>query len=127
MGKLGKVALSVGVVLVGLAAIPIVVEWIHLSPTHRDAKLLAMSGEARALMPLGHQDWLGVPKNRWPHTTASLDPQWVQTYNWGIEVEISGFFDGGWGYHIVTDGGAPPWPIECYENLGHGVYWHDPC
>ena len=128
MGRLGKIALGVGVGLIGLAAIPIIVEWIRRTPTHNDAKLMAMNAEAHALMTPGlTQDWHGVPKSRWPLTIASFDPQWVRVYQWGVEVEIEGFFDGGWGYHIVTKGGTPPMPIECYENLGRGIYWHDPC
>jgi hypothetical protein len=128
MGKLGKIALGIGTGLIALAAIPITVFWVRHSPTHNDAQLIAINAEAHTLMALGPtKDWRGVPKNRWPPTIASFDPQWVSVDDWGVEIEIEGFFDGGWGYHIVPDGKKPPMPPGCYQNLGRGIYWHGPC
>lgn len=128
MGRLGKISLSVGLGLIALSAIAIVAVWIRHTPTRNDAKLMAMNAEARRLMPLRTSlDWNGVPKNRWPGTIASLNPQWVQLYPWGVEVQIEGFFDGGWGYHILLNGRELPMPKECYEDLGRSIYWHGPC
>lgn len=128
MGKLRKTGLGLGVGLIVLAAIAAITWWLRHTPTHSDAKLKAMSAEARTLMALGPtEDWPGVPKSRWPPTIASLDPQWVGVHDWGVDIEIESFFDGGWGYDILANSGKPPMPIECYQNLGRGIYWHGPC
>jgi hypothetical protein len=127
MGKLGKATLGLGVGLIVLAAMPIIAWWIRHSPTHNDAKLMAIYAEAHTLMALGPTGSQGLPKNRWPPTIASLNPQWVRVADWGVDVEIEYFFDGGWGYDIVPIGRKPPMPIECYQNLGRGIYWHDSC
>jgi len=128
MGKLGKVAIWTGLAVIVLAAIPVVAIWRRHSPTHDDVQLKAINAEARTLMARGPtRDWRGVPQNRWPATIANLKPEWVKVNNWGVEVEIESYFDGGWGYDVVPNGAKPPMPIQCYRSLGRGIYWHDPC
>jgi len=128
MGRRGKVLLGIVVALIMLAAVLAIAWRVRHSPTHDEVKLGAISKESRTLVALSStQGWRNIPKDRWPPTIASLNPQWVRVENRGVEVLIEGFFDGGWGYDIVLDGGKPPMPMECYQSLGRGIYWHGPC
>ena len=102
--------------------------WYRQTPTHNEAKLKALSDEARTLVARGPADeTLRIPEKLWPPTIARLHPEWVRVFPWGVDVEMVSFFDGGWGYDIVTESKQLPMPIECYENLGRGIYWHGPC
>lgn len=132
MGKLRRTLLVIGaglgVFFAAACAMTIIWMWWRHTPTRSETKLLAISAEARGLMARGWtKDSNRLPTTLWPPTIAGLDPEWVGVSDWGVEVEIESYFDGGWGYDIVPAGKNPPMPIKCYENLGRGIYWHGPC
>jgi hypothetical protein len=38
------------------------------------------------------------PKAQWPHTIASLEPDFVMINADGVHITTRTYFDGGWGY-----------------------------
>jgi len=112
-------------------------------PIRDPERLKALNAEARVLIAkkfVPTKKWtegannvfdngnIDLRKSDWPPAIASLSPE-IVTVEPGRSVEIITvvYFDGGWGYDIVPGGGEPPMPIECYEKLGWGIYWHGPC
>lgn len=73
------------------------------------------------------EHWVEVPKNQLPRVIASLDPEMVTVYDWGVDIMVRPDFDGGWGYHVARDKRDLPMPAECYSEVAAGVFWHDPC
>ncbi len=100
-------------------------------PTSDPVKLTAIETEAVALMAMHPatppRHYTRVPKNQWPATIASLQPELVTVHKWGVDVLIKPHFDGGWGYHIVRQRRDLPMLDECYLEVSHGVFWHGPC
>jgi hypothetical protein len=62
-----------------------------------------------------------------PPAIASLRPEFVTVYNWGVDIPIKLFFDGGWGYHVARDRRDLPMSDGCYSEVSQGIFWHGPC
>lgn len=48
-------------------------------------------------------------------------------HQWGLDIVVKSYFDGGWGYHITDQARELPMPEGCYTKLAEDVFWHDPC
>ncbi|WP_204338133.1 hypothetical protein, partial [Proteus mirabilis] len=68
-----------------------------------------------------------VPENQLPPVAASLHPEWVTVHEWGVDIVIKPYFDGGWGYHVARSRRDLPMLDGCYSEVGQGVFWHGPC
>lgn len=100
-------------------------------PVYESARLRAVKSESERLMETHAPDpverWAEVPQSEWPPAIASLRPEMVILRPRQVHIIIKPFFDGGWGYEIPRreeDLGMLP---ECYQDLGHGIFWHGPC
>lgn len=98
-------------------------------PISDPSTLNAIKAEADILdtRSIPSQGWAEVPKNEWPVAIASLGPERVAVYQWGVSILIRPGFDGGWGYDIPRKSEQPPMPLECYSEPSPGVFWHSPC
>lgn len=100
-------------------------------PVSNAAQLAAIRVEAKDLMatrPLEHLGkWGRVPKEQWPATIAGLHPKHVTVDEWGVDILIKPYFDGGYGYEVPRSKADLRMPASCYSELSQGVYWHDPC
>lgn len=100
-------------------------------PVYEPAKLRAVKSESERLMATHALDpverWAEVPQNEWPPAIASLRPKMVILRPGQVHIIIKPFFDGGWGYEIPRREKDLGMPQECYQNLGQGIFWHDPC
>ncbi len=67
-----------------------------------------------------------VPKDKWPHTIASLNPMWITIFANGCDIQIKPMFDGGWGYFVPRTKSIPPAHEGRFSDLGYGVYWYHP-
>lgn len=94
-------------------------------PTNDPGKLKAIRAESQMLMR-SHPVDANVPKAQWPHTIASLEPEFVWIKPDGVLIQTKPFFDGGWGYYIPTREREMPEPVPRYEKLGQGIYWWHP-
>lgn len=100
-------------------------------PVSNPETLTAVRAEAQALMtthtPEQPGNWRTVPKPQWPSVVASLRPEDVTVYPWGVDVTIKSGFDGGWGYQVPRRKSDLPMPAACYLQPSEGVFWHAPC
>ncbi len=100
-------------------------------PVSDPARLAAIGNEAQALTarypakPPEH--YSSIPKNLWPTAIARLRPDRVIVHEWGVDILIKPFFDGGWGYHVGRSKRDLPMPEGCYSEVGAGIFWHGPC
>lgn len=99
-------------------------------PISDPVKLQAVKTESQSLAarhPMtSAQRSIEVPKSEWPPAIASLHPEIVWIHQWGVNITIKSYFDGGWGYDIPRAGHQPRMPAECYTEPSQGVFWHDP-
>lgn len=70
---------------------------------------------------------ISVPKSHWPPTIAGLEPHAVTVFNWGLDISVKPYSDGGWGYQVTPGKRDLPMPAKCYSELVDGLYWHGPC
>jgi hypothetical protein len=121
--------LQIGVLIVVLAALGIYLAVPH--PTRNDAELKAIAAASERLMaayPLeGAQRYADVPKEKWPPAIAGLKPESVTVYPGMVDITTRPFFDGGWGYGFARNKRNLTMLVECWSELGYGVYWHGPC
>jgi hypothetical protein len=100
-------------------------------PTRNPATLHAIRSEAAALMATHPvkppNDWANVPEKQWPAAIASLKPEHVTVYRWGVDIVVKPSFDGGWGYQIARNRKDLPNPQGCYSKVYGGVFWYGPC
>lgn len=100
-------------------------------PTHNPWKLRAIGVEAASLAahhPVSPtRQSISIPANEWPPNIASLKPEFVTVFSWGVDITVKPYFDGGWGYQIARNKRDLPMPEECYSDLGQGIFWHGPC
>ncbi|WP_133495148.1 hypothetical protein [Stakelama pacifica] len=68
-----------------------------------------------------------IPKAKWPPAIATLKPYSVTVRHGMVDITTKPFFDGGWGYGFAVDKQDLAMLVECWSELGHGVYWHGPC
>lgn len=100
-------------------------------PISDPVKLSAIRAEAEVLRkrhpiePPRH--WVNLPKSQWPPVIASLKPESVTVFQWGINISIKPYFDGGWGYHVSRSRRELPMLEGCYSEISDGVFWHGPC
>lgn len=123
------VTLVVLAVLAALAIPVLLARWPW--PISDPVRLKAIEAEAQALMathparPPAH--YARVPESQLPPVIASLHPEWVTVHEWGVDIVIKPYFDGGWGYHVARSRRDLPMFDGCYSEVGHGVFWHGPC
>jgi len=100
-------------------------------PVSDPEKLEAIRAEAQALMnthlPKQPSNWENVPEKQWPSVIASLRPEDVTAYTWGVDITTKAGFDGGWGYQVPRGKSELPMPAGCYSEPIQGVFWHSPC
>jgi hypothetical protein len=100
-------------------------------PISDPAKLKAIRAEAQALMnthrPQQPSMWISVPKEHWPRAIASLRPEGVTVFPWGVDIRVKAGLDGGWGYEVPRRNSDLPMPEACYSEPSEGVFWHGPC
>ncbi len=94
-------------------------------PTRDPTKLEAIRAEAQMLMNAYPVD-ADPPRARWPHTIASLAPEFVTIDPDGVHITTRAYFDGGWGYFVPRDAHVPPEPAGRFEEAGQGIYWWHP-
>lgn len=95
-------------------------------PTRDWQMLRDIHAEALALEGPRLQSWTSLPKTRWPPGIASLRPESVSISADGVDILMSPYFDGGWGYFIPFDDSSSPEPRGRYEPAGEGIYWYHP-
>ena len=121
--------LSAGIAIAILVAIGIYSAFPH--PTYDQTELKALAAESQQLIstnPLnGAGQSVDVPKDNWPPVIASLKPVSVHVHYKMVDITTHHGFDGGWGYGFTTDKQHLTMLVECWSDLGHGVYWHGPC
>jgi hypothetical protein len=100
-------------------------------PTHDQAQLKAIAAESLHLMTAYPLDpsapRADIPKGGWPPAIAKLEPSSVTVRHGMVDITTKPFFDGGWGYGFAPDKQDLTMLVECWSELGHGVYWHGPC
>lgn len=100
-------------------------------PTHNQTELAAIKAESQRLMAAYPLRWpeqyANVPKDKSPPVIASLKPVSVTVRNGMVDITMREYFDGGWGYGFASNKRDLTMLVECWSELGHGVYWHDPC
>ena len=70
---------------------------------------------------------MSIPRAQWPPAIASLKPAFVTVQEWGVDIDVKPYFDGGWGYQIPRNKRDLPKPAGCYSEPGPDVFWHGPC
>lgn len=124
-----KGCLRIVLPIIVLIAVAIYCAFPH--PTHNQAQLKALAADSRHLMasyPLGSSEQSAhVPKGKWPPSIAKLEPYSVTVRHGMVDIATKPFLDGGWGYGFATDKQDLSMLVECWSELGHGVYWHGPC
>ncbi len=120
------------IVLATLLAYGALLLFSHLPwPVSDRERLAAIRSEAQALaarypaMPPEH--YSSIPESQWPATIAGLHPEMVTVYEWGVDITVKPFFDGGWGYQIGRSKRELPMFEGCYSEVSRGVFWHGPC
>jgi hypothetical protein len=111
--------------LASLAALALLVGCTQ--PTHDPATLNAIKAESERLIAAnpGTTDVI-VPKTKWPHAIAALDPEAVTVSPNGVDVLVKPHFDGGYGYFVPARDQVLPEPVERFSAIGQGVYWYRP-
>ena len=123
ISRLGCGGLAVLAALLLLSSCP--------GPTYNPGVLKAIKTESEMLAashpikPSEH--WVHVPESEWPPVIASLKPEWVTVYRWGVDIYVIPFFDGGWGYQVGRSKQDLPMLPGCYSEPSPGVFWHGPC
>ena len=121
--------LSIAIPVVLLIAVGIYSSFPH--PTQDQATLRLVAAEARHLLkarPLNSKvQSTVIPKDQWPSTIATLKPYSVIVRTGMVDITITPFFDGGWGYGFATDSRNLTMLAQCWSELGKDVYWHGPC
>jgi poly(3-hydroxybutyrate) depolymerase len=124
-----KGCLSIGAAITILVALGIYCAFPH--PTYDQTELKAIAAESQRLMvayPVGPTAQSAhVPKDKWPPAISSLKPYSVVVRHGMVDITTKPFFDGGWGYGFATDKRNLTMLVECWSELGQGVYWHGPC
>ena len=121
--------LRIGAALAVLIAIGIYCAFPH--PTHDQTRLQEVAAESQQLMathtigPSGQS--VRIPKDKWPLAIASLKPVSVTVRRTMVDITTREFFDGGWGYGFAWNKRDLSMLVECWSELGHGVFWHGPC
>ncbi|MEO9131474.1 MAG: hypothetical protein ABI240_09720 [Sphingomonas sp.] len=96
-------------------------------PTHDQAVLKAINGEAQNLMASQPAETpVRVPKNRWPRGIAGLNPEGVTIFSSGVDIKVKAEFDDDWGYFVPRNELESPEPRERFSAIGQGVYWYVP-
>lgn len=99
-------------------------------PVSDPARLAAIRGDAQVLRarypakPPEH--YTRIPENEWPGAIAGIHPDRVIVHEWGVDIVVKPFFDGGWGYHVAPDKRQLPKPQGCYSEVSREVFWHGP-
>lgn len=124
-----KGCLRIAVPIIILVVIAIYSAFPH--PTYDQTELKAIAAESQQLIltyPLSAAGQsVDVPKDKWPPVIASLKPVSVQVYYKMVDITTRQGFDGGWGYGFTTDKQHLTMLVECWSDLGQGVYWHGNC
>jgi hypothetical protein len=97
-------------------------------PTRDRTTLRAIAAESQHLLatgPIGEP--VVLPKGKWPPAIASLRPYSVIVRPGMVDITITEYFDGGWGYGFAPDKRNLTMLPECWTELGDGIFWHDPC
>ncbi|WP_448662310.1 hypothetical protein ACG3SL_16815 [Sphingomonas sp. CJ20] len=99
-----------------------------ISDPARLQELGAAAGSLRVTHPAdAARHYSEVPKSEWPAAIANLHPERVVVHEWGVDVVIKSYFDGGWGYHVAEQRRDLPMLDGCYSEISKGVFWHGPC
>ncbi len=117
--------LYVGGLIIILIAVGIY--FISPRPTHDEVELKAVAAESLRLMAAYPQQYVDVPADKWPPAIAALKPLSVTVRDGMVDIPTKPGFDGGWGYGFALDKRDLTMLVECWSELGHGVYWHGPC
>lgn len=121
--------LRIGIPVIVLMALAIYSAFPH--PIHNQAELKAIAAESQRLIaayPISPSEQsANVPEDKWPPGIASLKPSSVTVRHGMVDITTKPFFDGGWGYGFALDKRDLTMLVECWSELGHGVYWHGPC
>lgn len=124
-----KGCLSVGVPISILAATGVYSAFPH--PAYDDTTLEAVATESRKLIAAyranGAEHYANLTRDKWPPTISSLEPQRVTVTSKTVDITTKPYFDGGWGYGFALDKRDLGMLPECWDELGHDVYWHGPC
>lgn len=114
------------IVLIALA-----IYYVFPHPTQNQAQLEAIATASAHLLvmyPVGPSvQSTEIPKGKWPPAIANLKPHSVTVRHGIVDITTKPFLDGGWGYGFATDKQDLTMIVECWSELGHGVYWHGPC
>jgi hypothetical protein len=73
------------------------------------------------------EDYVDISRDKWPPAIRDLKPFSVSVRHGMVNIVTKPFFDGGWGYGFAVDKRHLTMLVECWSELGHGVYWHGPC
>ncbi len=94
-------------------------------PTLDQAELAALAADATTLkaMPATMHVEGPVAERDWPAAIRRLDPERVVVRGESVELLVSSYFDGGWGYYITSHTAA----YCCSSAVGPNIYWHEPC
>ena len=124
-----KGCLRIVVPIITLLALAIYCAFPH--PTRKQAQLKAIAAESQHLMltyPLAPSvQRVDIPKDKWPPAIANLEPYSVTVRHGMVDITTKPSFDGGWGYGFALNKKDLTMLVECWSELGHGVYWHGPC
>lgn len=124
-----KGCLSIVIPIVVLIALALYCAFPH--PTHDRAQLKAIAAESQRLMAAyprsPSRQYVHIPKNKWPPAIAGLKPYSVTVRHRMVDITTKPYFDGGWGYGFAFDKQDLTMLVECWSELGDGVYWHGPC
>ena len=97
-------------------------------PTRDQTTLQAIAAESQHLLAVrAPGESTNLPKEKWPSAIASLKPDSVIVRPGMVDITTTTDFDGGWGYGFAPDKQDLGMLPECWSDLGHGVFWHDPC
>ena len=121
--------LRIGIPIIVLMALAIYSAFPH--HTHNQTELKAIAAESRRLMaayPISPSEQsANIPKDKWPPVITNLKPLSVTVRHGMVDITTKTDFDGGWGYGFALDKRDLTMLVECWSELGHGVYWHGPC
>lgn len=124
-----KGCLRVGAAIAILIALGIYCAFPH--PTYNQTRLRAIAAESQRLMvtyPISRTNQSAdVPKDKWPPAIAGLKPYSVVVRHGMVDITTRPFFDGGWGYGFAPHKQDLTMLVECWSELGYGVFWHGPC
>jgi hypothetical protein len=97
-------------------------------PTRDPTTLQAIAAESQHLLDIRLPgESTDLPKEKWPPAIASVRPYSVIVRPGVVDITTREYFDGGWGYGFASDKRNLGMLPECWSDLGHGLFWHDPC